>query len=117
VILLDGYRDTLPADPARGRVLFDGSNGGIVASFRQRGDALACESLVYLYPNTSLRGTPTLCVGRRRGGFPWSARNRRQMEIPRAEVPRGGWRRAWALFVERCRREGMRLDYRRAVAG
>lgn len=110
-------RDALIADLERGRVLFDGSNGGIVVSFRQRGDALARESLAYLAPSLSFRGTPIFCVGRKRGVFSWSSRFSREMEIPRAEIPKGGWRRAWALFAERCRREGMRLDYRRAVAG
>ncbi len=110
MILLDGYHDTLPADPARGRALFDGSNGGIVASFRQRGDALACESLVYLYPDPGLNPT-VLSVGRKRGSMPWwSGRHTRR------DLPMAGWRRAWALFTEWCRREGMQLDYRRAVA-
>lgn len=117
MILLHGYRDTLPADPARGRVIFDASNGGIVVSFRQCGDTPGRGSMVYLHNNNFFRGRPTLRIGRMRGGSPWLTRRRPDVEIPRAEIPKGGWRRAWALFVERCRREGMGLDYRRAVSG
>ena len=77
-------------------------------SFRQRGDTR--DAQVYLYPDPPTNPT-ALSVGRMRGPLPWHAQQHDHRDLPLGE-----WRRAWALFVDRCRREGMRLDYRRAVA-
>lgn len=103
MIVLNGHRDTLPADPARGRAIA-GKDGCVVVEVGQQG---AWQATVHI-ERTNPPGYAGFYVSVRRGPFPWLAKIMRGRWVSGHD-----WRRAWMLFVERCRREGVQIDYRR----